>query len=271
MKKKNNVLKMILLILITCIYLIPIVMMVLGSLKPKEEAIRFDLSLPSVIEWSNYTYVLEKGHVLTGYFNSFIMTAAATVLVLLFGALAGIYVGRSRGRVSTAIYNYFILGLTVSFQIATTFALLKFLNLYGSRVGVVLIYAAIQLPFTVMTFSSFIKGVPREIDEAAMIDGCGPLRLIFLIIMPIMKPIMITNLIVTAIQTWNNFMITLFYLDSSEKWTIPLMVYNFFGQYAKSWNLICADILLTCLPVIIMYLVCQKYIVGGQTAGAVKG
>lgn len=95
MKKKHNIIKVSILFLVTCVYLIPIIMMVLGSLKPKAEAIRFDLSLPSVIEWSNYTYVLEKGHVLTGYFNSFIMTAAATVLVLLFGALAGIYVGRN--------------------------------------------------------------------------------------------------------------------------------------------------------------------------------
>lgn len=135
----------------------------------------------------------------------------------------------------------------------------------------ILIYAAIQLPFTVMTFSSFIKGVPREIDEAAMIDGCGPLRLIFLIILPVMKPIMITNLIVTAIQTWNNFMIPLFYLDSSEKWTIPLMVYNFFGQYSRNWNYVFAMLVITILPVIILYLCLQKYIVEGMTSGAVKG
>lgn len=271
MKKKKNVLKISLLTVIACIYVIPILMMVLGSLKSKGEAIRFDLSLPVKIEWANFAHVIDQGNVFTGYFNSVLMTGTATLLILLFGSLAGIYVGRRKGRLPSFIYSYFILGLTVSFQIATTFALLKALNIYGSRLGVVLIYVSMQLPFTVMTFSSFVKGVSTEIDEAAIIDGCGSLRLIFLILLPIMKPIMVTNLIVAAINSWNNFMVPLFYLDSSEKWTIPLMVFNFYGRYARNWNYVFAMLVITIVPIVILYLCLQKYIVEGMTSGAVKG
>ena len=185
--------------------------------------------------------------------------------------MAGIYVGRRKGKLVATVYNYFILGLTVSLQLATTFALLKSLNIYGTRLGVILINAGMQMPFTVMTFSSFIKGIPSEIDEAAIIDGCGSLKLIFWVLLPVMKPIMVTNLIVTAINTWNNFMVPLFYLDSAEKWPIPLMVYNFFGRYARNWNYVFVMLVITILPIVILYLCLQKYIVEGMTSGSVKG
>lgn len=271
MKRKYVSVKITILSLIACVYIIPVLMMILGAFKTKGEAIRFDLSLPEKIQWENLAYVMEHGNVWTGYFNSIVMTASATFIVLLFGSLAGIYVGRRVERLSAFIYNYFILGLTVSMQIATTFAMLKSLNMYGSRAGVILIYAGMQMPFTVMTFSSFVKGIPRDIDEAAIIDGCSSIPLIFSVLLPIMKPILITNLIVTAISTWNNFMVPLFYLDSSDKWTIPIMVYNFFGKYARNWNYVFMMLLITILPVVILYLCLQKYIVEGMTAGAVKG
>lgn len=127
------------------------------------------------------------------------------------------------------------------------------------------------MPFTIMTFSSFIKGVPREIDEAAIMDGCNPGQMIFRVLMPILKPVAVTNIVVTAIGCWNDFMIPLFYLGSSEKWTVPLAVYNFFGLYARNWNYVFAVLTLTVIPIVIMFLFLQKYIVSGMTAGAVKG
>lgn len=270
-KKSLHLLKILLLAVVAFIYILPVWMMVLGSVKTKGEAMRFNLDLPEVLDLSGYTYVWERGNVLNGYANSLFMTVLATLLVLLFGSLAGVYVGRSKGKLANGIYHYFILGLTLTFQTATTFALLKTLGLYGSRIGVVFIYASMQLPFTVMTFSSFIKGIPRDIDEAGVIDGCSPLTLIFRILLPIMKPIFVTNLIVTAINTWNNFMVPLFYLDSSSKWPVPLMIYNFFGRYSRNWNFVFAMLIFTILPVVILYLCLQKYIVEGMTSGAVKG
>ncbi len=270
-KTVSSTIRYILLIALSMVYLVPVYMMVVGSLKTEAEAVRFDLSLPETLQFSNYAYVFERGDILTGYFNSFITSGTAMVLVLLFGSLAGIYVGRTKGKLSSGIYHYFILGLTLCFQTATTFGVLRTLNLYGTHLGVILIYTGLQLPFTVMTFSSFIKGVPREIDEAGLIDGCTTLQLIFRILLPVMKPIFITNLIIVTINCWNNFMIPLFYLNSSSKLTIPLMVYNFYGRYERNWNYVFTMLVITIVPVVILYLALQKHIVEGMTSGAVKG
>lgn len=269
--KVGHVIKILILSLIAIIYMIPVWLMLVGSFKSRGEAMKFELSLPKTWDFSNYAYVFQEGNILRGYWNSLVITVGVVVLTLLFGSLAGIYVGRNKSKGAGAIYNYFIMGISLTFQTATIFALLKAIGLYSTQTGVILVLAATQLPFTVMTFSSFIHGVPRDIDEAGIIDGCGPLRLIFKILIPIMKPIFITNLIVVAIGAWNNFMVPLFYLGSSTKWPLTLSIYGFFGMYQRNWNYVFAILIIIIAPVIILYLCLQKYIVEGMTSGAVKG
>ena len=121
-----------------------------------------------------------------------------------------------------------------------------------------------------MTFCSFVKSVPQEIDEAAHMDGCNFLQLVFHILFPVMKPILVTNIVVSAIDIWNNFMIPLFYLPGTKN-TIPLTIYNFYGQYARDWQYVFCALTLTILPMLILFLVLQKYIVEGMVAGSVKG
>lgn len=159
----------------------------------------------------------------------------------------------------------------MTLQTASTFALLKVLNIYGTRFAVIAIYIGMRMPFTIMSFSSFVKGIPREIDEAAMIDGCRPFTMIVRVLLPILKPITVTNIVITAISCWNDFMVPLFYLGSAQKWTVTLSVYNFFGMFARNWNYVFAVLTLTVLPIIILFLFLQKYIVSGMTSGAVKG
>ena len=130
---------------------------------------------------------------------------------------------------------------------------------------------ALQMPWTIFTMSGFIKNVPRELDEAAFIDGATPVRTFFSVIFPLLKPIVATVIVTTAMGAWNEFMVPLYFFNSSSKWTMPLTVYNFFGQYSSDWNYVFADLVLTALPITILYLLCQKYVVAGATAGAVKG
>jgi len=120
---------------------------------------------------------------------------------------------------------------------------------------------------------AFIGSIPKEMDEAAVIDGCGPLRMFYSIIIPLMKPGMVTVIILTFMDTWNQFIYPLYLLNDSSKWPMTLSVYNFFGQfsYTMQWNLVSADVVLTSLPVLILYLAGQKYIISGMTIGAVKG
>ena len=258
------------LMLLAVIYILPIIMMVLGSLKDQAQAGMFNLRLPSVWKFDNYLYVIKKGKILSGYRNSLLITVPATALSILCGAFAGIVLSRRKGKSAGALYYYFIFGLTITLQIAATFAMFKVLGIYGSMFSVILMFAALRLPFTVMTFCSFVKSVPQEIDEAAHMDGCNFLQLVFHILFPVMKPILVTNIVVSAIDIWNNFMIPLFYLPGTKN-TIPLTIYNFYGQYARDWQYVFCALTLTILPMLILLLVLQKYIVAGMVAGSVKG
>ncbi|WP_102050143.1 carbohydrate ABC transporter permease [Pygmaiobacter massiliensis] len=258
-------------LLISSVFFIPILMMLLGSFKNQNEVLHLDLSLPAHFEIQNYQHVLSTGSILRGYFNSFIITVGAVILILLFGAITGIIISRRKNRATKCLYYYYLFGLTATMQMVTTYTLMIDLNLSGSYLGVILVFAAINLPFSVMTFSSFVTSVPREIDEAALIDGAGPLTLIFRILLPIMRPVIVTNLIIAAIGVWNNFQVPLYLMSSAKRMTIPMTVFNFYGLYARSWNYVFAALTITILPVVLLYLCLQKYIVEGMTAGAVKG
>ena len=262
---------LLLLLAISLLYIVPVIMMSFGSLKSQSEAIEFNVRLPEEAQWSNYDNVIRRGKILNGYKNSILLTSLSTFFTIAFGGFAGITISRRRETITGALYYYFLFGITITLQIAATFSLLKTLNIYGTYLSAIAIFTAQRMPFTVMTFTSFVKGVPREIDEAAIVDGAGVFRLYTQILMPILKPIILTNTIVTIIAVWNNFNVILFFLNSSKKATISLTIYNFFGMFARDWHYVFAALVLTILPVVLVYLWLQRYIVAGMTSGAVKG
>lgn len=246
-------------------------MMVLGSFKTQGEALHMDLRFPKQFMIENYLHVMKTGNILKGYKNSLIITMITVLLIILFGSMAGIVISRRNDKRMNAVYYYFIFGLTATIQLVTTYFLLLKLHMLETYIGVILVFTAVNLPFAVMTFASFVKGVPREIDEAALIDGCNSFQMFFKILLPIMKPAVITNLIIAAISVWNSFQIPLYLMSSSDRTTIPMMVYNFYGLYARDWQYVFAAIMFTILPIVLLYLCLQKYIVEGMTAGAIKG
>ena len=219
MKKKHagKCILFLFMVALALLYVIPFFMMGLGSFKTQAEAARFDLALPSKWLFSNYTHVLESGKIWLGYLNSIIITIPVTVISVFLGAIAGIVISRRNDKLSQGIYYYFIFGLTLTLQIASIFFLLQYLHIYGTFFSVICIFISLRIPFTVMTFCSFVKGVPREIDEASIMDGCNFWQMTIKILFPILKPIMVTNVVITAIDVWNNFMIPLFYLGSAKK------------------------------------------------------
>ena len=270
-KLTTNVLKNILAWLISIIMLVPLALIVVTAFKPADEASSLNLSLPSTWTLENFTTAIEKGKLVQSFLNSLLYASCATVLVVILGSMAAYVFSRRRSKKMNALYMFLVLGMVIPINYVALMKVMQFTQLQNTRIGIILLYVATQLPFTVFLIYGFVSKVPTELDEAAVIDGCGPGKLFFHIIVPMLKPSMVTAGVLCFLNTWNEFIMPLYFLNSSEKWPMTLAVYNFFGQYEKSWNLISADILLTCLPVIIMYLVCQKYIVGGQTAGAVKG
>ena len=256
----------------SAICLIPLLLILFNSLKDKKAASKMNLHLPDLpIQWSNFVKVIEKGKLATSFFNSLIYSAGSVILCVLFAALAAYVLSRNQTKLNKFLYMFIVLGITLPINYVALTRVLQFLHLNNTAVGIILLYTGTQLPFMTFLIHGFVAKVPVELDEAAVIDGCGPVHLFFLIVFPMLKPAIATSTVLTFLNTWNEFVSPLYFLNRTEQWPMTLSVYNFFGMYFKDWNLVCADILLTSLPVLIVYLLGQKYIVSGMTAGAVKG
>lgn len=258
--------------MITAVCIIPLLLILFNSLKDKNAASYMNLTLPSLpIPWENFTTVIEKGKLATSFLNSLTYSFCSVIICTVFAVMAAYILSRNATRLNKVIYMFIVLGITLPINYVALMRVMIFLHLNNTKLGIILLYAAMQLPFSVFLIHGFVARVPIELDEAAVIDGCGSVRLFIWIVLPLLKPVMATVFVLTFLNTWNEFVSPLYFLSSSDKWPMTLSVYNFFGMYFKDWNLVCADILMTSLPVILVYLFGQKYIVSGMTAGAVKG
>lgn len=269
--KIKSILMNVIAILVSLIMIMPIVLIVINSLKATGEAMTMTIDLPKRIDLSNFGTVIEKGKLMRSFFNSLLYAGVSTAITITLGSMSAYVFSRRRNRSFAALYMYIVLGMVIPVNYVSLMKVMQVLQLNNTALGIILLYVAIQTPFTIFLLYGFVSKIPTELDEAAIIDGCNARQLYFTIIMPLLKPAIVTGLVLCFLNTWNEFVMPLYFLNSSEKWPMTLAVYNFFGQFETSWNLICADVILTCAPVIIMYLLGQKYIVGGQTAGAVKG
>ena len=256
---------------LSLILLAPLLLILLNSFKTGKAAAAMNLALPSSLEWSNYALVIEKGKLGTTFLNSLLYSVCSVLLCTLLCTMASYVLSRNRRRLHGFLYLFLVLGIAIPVNYIPLIKVMQTLNLMNTRIGIVLLYTATQIPFNVFLIHSFVGKISPEIDEAAVIDGASPAGLFFRIVMPLMKPVLVTVMVLTFLNTWNEFVMPLYFLGSTDKWPMTLAVYNFFGMYFKDWNLVCADIVLTSAPVVIIYLLGQKYIVSGMTAGAVKG
>jgi raffinose/stachyose/melibiose transport system permease protein len=245
--------------------------MVLGSVKSPLEAQAYNLKRPSQLQFDNYVKVFKDGGMGTAFKNSLIITSFGVFFTTIFAAMCSFTIARKKSRYTDILFICILLGMIAPFSVVPTISLMQILNLSGTYVSVIFIYIGINISYSVFIFAGFIKSVPRELDEAAIVDGCGPYRMFFSIILPLLQPVLATNIIITTMAIWNEFMIPLYFFNTASKWTLPLTVYNFFGQYAGQWNLVFANLVITVVPIVVIYLLGQKYIVSGMTSGAVKG
>lgn len=258
-------------IVASLIAIIPIYLIVVNSLKDRTNASAMSMRLPMSIEWSNFTTVIEQGKLVQSFFNSMLYAGASTLLGVLLATLAAYVFSRNRTRINGFLYFYLVLGIALPINFVTLSRVMQFTGLMNSRLGVIVLYAAAMLPFSVFLIYSYISSIPRELDEAAIVDGASPLRLFWSVLLPLMSPILVTAGVLNFMGTWNDFMFPLYFLNASTKWPMTLAVYNFFGQYSTNWALVSADILLTSLPVVVIYLLGQRFIISGMTSGAIKG
>ncbi len=251
--------------------LIPVYVVLTNSLKDSAGARTMSAALPEVIHFDNFATVVERGKLAQTFVNSLIYATGSTVIGTLFAAMAAYTLARNRTPLNRFIYFFIVMGIAMPLNFFTLTKVMQMTHLINTRIGMIVLYAATQIPFNVFLIYGFVDAIPRELDEAAIIDGCSPLRLFFSVILPLMTPVVVTAGVLSFVGVWNDFLLPLYYLNNSTFWPMTLAIYNFFGQFQQDWNLVSADIVLTVLPVLLIYLFGQRFILSGMTSGAVKG
>lgn len=257
--------------LFLCILIIaPFYMVLINSFKSKAEASRLNLSLPQQWLFSNYLDVIQKAKLWIGFSNSLLYAFVATTCGVLLCAMASFVMSRKKTKLNDSIYFFMLSGLFFPVNYVTLIKVLQFFHIVNTKPGIIIAFTSAMIPFCIFTIYNFVASVPKELDEAAVIDGAGPLHLFFQVIAPMMKPTLVTCFILQFMGVWSDFLTPLYLSSSSKMFPMTMSVYQFFGKNKSYWNYIFADIILTCIPVIIVYLLGQRYIVGGLTSGAVK-
>ena len=256
---------------VSLVALTPIYLLFVNAIKTQPEASSMGVELPAIPQWANFGTVVDQGKLVTAFFNSVLYSVGGTVLAVLVSAFAAYVLARNRRRRHQVIYLLLIMGIAIPTNFVTLMKVMQVTHLIDSQIGMILLYAATQVPFSVFLTYAFVDSLPRELDEAAFIDGCSPVRTFYAIVLPILRPVLVTCGVLSLLNIWNEFLMPLYFLNSTSRWPMTLAVYNFFGQFASDWSLVSADIVLTVLPVILVYIVAQRWILSGVSAGAVKG
>ncbi|WP_105615390.1 carbohydrate ABC transporter permease [Vallitalea okinawensis] len=256
---------------LTLVVLVPFTIVVLNAFKTDYAALNMSLSLPSSFEWENFVTVWEIGNIPRSYMNSLILSVSSVTLSVFFSTICAFVLARNKTRINHWIYIYFSLGLMFPVNMVTVVKVMRIFGLYNTRLGVIILFTALIIPLSVFLYYGFINSIPTELDEAAIMDGAGGYRIFFSIIFPMLKPVTVTVIMINFLSTWNDFTIPLYLLPDPDKAVIVQQVYNFFGTFTAQWNLVSVTIIYAILPILIVYIIGQKYIISGMVAGAVKG
>ncbi|GGN59567.1 transporter [Actinoplanes lobatus] len=261
-------------VLFAVVFLIPFAFIVLTAAKSQTESALLQFSWPT--EWAfvqNLQDVVEARDYLLiiAFINSTILTVASVAVVVILAAMAAFVLQRRKGRWTSGLNLVVLSGLVIPPAVVPTIWVLQQTGLFKTMPGLILVEIAYAMAFCVLLFQAFIASVPRELDEAATIDGAGPVGLFFRVVFPLLRPIIVTIVVVQSVFIWNDFASPLYFLPGDENATVQLTLFNFQGQYTNAYNLLFMDILLVTVPPLIMFMIFQRQIVSGMVAGSVKG
>lgn len=262
------------LIVAIIVFVVPFIFIVFTAGKERLEASRLDFSVPSA--WQLLENVQEvigtrNNMMLTAMRNSLVLTVASVALIVLFSAMVGFVLHRRRDRAGSLVSALMLAGLIIPPAIVPTIYVLQAIGLFKTLFGLILVETAFLMPFAVIIFRTFMSAIPRELDEAAMIDGASSRTIFFRIVLPLLRPAVITVIVVSSIAVYNDFVNPLYFLPGNDNATAQLTLFTFQSQFNTRWNLLFADVLLITIPPLIMFVFFQRQIVSGMAAGAVKG
>ncbi len=262
------------LVVFCVIFVVPFFFIALQAVKDRQGSSLLNFSWPSETQlWQNLVDVVQARdyQLLLAYFNSTVITVFSVTGLVIFAAMVG-YVLQRRPSKWNKYVNFAVLaGLMIPPAVVPTIWLLQQIGLFKTIHGMILIEIAYNLSFSILLYRAFIATVPRDLDEAARIDGAKPLQLFFRVILPLLKPVTVTNIVVQSIAIFNDFTNPLYYLPGKDNVTVQLTLYNFQSQFSTQYHLLFMNILLVTIPPLIVFIFFNKQIVEGMTAGAVKG
>ncbi|MFT3984142.1 MAG: carbohydrate ABC transporter permease [Lachnospiraceae bacterium] len=276
MRKKRQlypVIRYVVLTAATLIAICPFLVLPIVSFKTKSEFLKYPLTLPSSINFQNYITVLERSNILMAFANSMIITGGSVVLEVLVGTLAAYAITKMDFKHAGKFSIAFLIPMIFPIQTITipVYIIFRNLGLVNTHLGMIIIYGAVGLPIVVFMMTSFMKTIPYEISESAVVDGASNFTIYRKLILPLLKPVISTVAVICGLSVWNDFYIPMIMLTSTGKKTLPLKVYDFLGQYTSDWTLVCTCIIYVIVPIMIFYCILQKNIISGIAAGAVKG
>ena len=265
------------LIIIFIAYMFPFIMVVINSLKQKRDIIKSPFSWLFTIKglsFDNFIKAFTQMDFLNAFKNSFLVTASATVLVTLLASMLAYYIVRNNNIPSKITFALMVASMIIPFQ-AIMIPLVSIyggnLNILNHRITLIFMHTGFSMAMSVFMFHGFIKGnVPIALEEAACIDGCTHAQTFFQIVLPLLKPIISTMVILNSLAFWNDFLLPSLVLTDKKLFTLPLSTYSFYGTYSADYGTIMAGLLLCVIPILVLYVVLQKQIIGGVVAGAVK-
>ena len=273
-RRRNTIILVIVLTVISLIFIYPVFLMFLNSFKPFGEVVSDPIALPKAPTLENYTYVINKIHYLSLFMNNVINTVIGIVGIVVFSSMAAYILGRRRNLYTKIVYTLLITPMLIPFQtiMITLLKAMSVIHLDQSRVGLGIQYWGFGIPMATFIFYNFMKTIPKELDESAKIDGASTFRGFISVIFPLLKPVTFTVIVIDVMWIWNDFLLPLLMVNSSNKTkTLVLASYTFVGQMNTKWQFAMTAMVLTVLPSIIVFIFLQKYIVEGVVAGAVKG
>jgi raffinose/stachyose/melibiose transport system permease protein len=258
--------------LFASISLYPIVLMVLSSFKPSAEIFMNPLSWPEQFSLDTYRTLLERIPFMTYFYNSVFTSVVSVLLIVITTSLAAFYIARYTFWWNNLLFFFFLMGMMIPIKlgIVPLFLLMKDLGLTNSLWSLIFMYTAQGIPLSILILTGFFWTMPIELEEAARIDGASDLRILWNVLLPIMRPALATVIIINFIQAWNDFFFPLIFISDEMKKTIPVGMLSLFGEYSADWGSLFAGLTLSSLPMIVLFFIASKQFMEGMTAGAVK-
>ncbi|MFD2611384.1 carbohydrate ABC transporter permease [Paenibacillus gansuensis] len=272
-RRLYSVLSWLVLAVLAVYFLFPIYMAIINSFKSQSEMYRSVLQFPLSLHFDNYVQAFKKANMLRSGFNTIIVTVTGIVGIVFFSSLAGYKLSRTRGRLSNVLFILFVASMLIPFQtiMVSLTKMARDLGLQGSPFGLGIVCIGLGVNMAIFLYHGFVKGIPRELDESALIDGSGEWKVFFAIIFPLLLPITFTIIVLNMLWLWNDFLLPVLLLNDFRSYTLVLTINMFFGKYSRDWSLILASLILSSIPIVVIFAIFQRWIIQGITDGAVKG